>query len=102
MENGRKKVATSLFSPNSLLFDLSQYADFWKVPKLSGPQLIKCAGLITSHVVHQTKLNSLKKKINQAHKFLASPSPTPPDKKKITNNLYDSCQQFKHSGNSCH
>ena len=28
--------------------------------------------------------------------------PCPPPKKKLTNNLCNSCHQFKHSGNSCH
>lgn len=48
----------------------------------------------------QTKLHQKNKSSPQI--LCLHSLPSPPPKKKLTNNLCNSCHQFKHSGNSCH
>ena len=49
------------------------------------------------------KLNSIKKNKSSPQILCLHSLPyPPPPKKKLTNNLCNSCHQFKHSGNSCH
>ena len=50
----------------------------------------------------QTKLHQKNKSSPQILCLHSLPCPPPPPQKKLTNNLGNSCHQFKHSGNSCH